>query len=71
MDGGDRYLILEGEDFVPTLTVFFGSQASPTVQWESANKMLCRLPVDRVPTEPSPVILVRADGVVYPTPHYV
>ena len=69
-----NFFIFDGEGFMPNLFVFFGDWKSPGVQHVSANQIHCIPPPPRPdgqPRAPLPVLLVRFDGIVYPTSHLI
>jgi len=71
-EGGD-VLSLHGENFLKTNPplVFFGSEQSQHVEVRSPELLICRPPPSLVAAEGNgmrrPVVLVRSDGVVFPT----
>ena len=61
-------MTLYGENFLKNdnLSVFFGSDPSPYVEVRCTEVLGC-LPPDAQPTKHRPIILVRSDGVVFPS----
>ncbi|TBU47655.1 hypothetical protein BD309DRAFT_987897 [Dichomitus squalens] len=66
-----KMLTLYGENFSKTdpVTVFFGSEPSPYVEVRCTEVLGC-LPPDSGTTKRRPIILVRPDGVVFPSSTY-
>jgi hypothetical protein len=64
-----KLLTLYGENFSKTdpVSVFIGSEPSQFVEVRCSEVMGC-LPPENHPTKRRPVILVRGDGVVFPSP---
>ncbi|KDN36978.1 LAG1-DNAbind-domain-containing protein [Tilletiaria anomala UBC 951] len=68
------FLVLEGEKLNSNLHIFFGDWQSPAVQCLSSSKMYCLPPpseLNGAHRAPLPVLLVRQDGIIYPTPHII
>ena len=63
-----KMLTLYGENFskAEQVTVFFGSEPSPYVEVRCTEVLGC-LPPDSASTKRRPIILVRPDGVVFPS----
>ncbi|EIM81224.1 LAG1-DNAbind-domain-containing protein [Stereum hirsutum FP-91666 SS1] len=63
-----KMLTLYGENFSKSepVSVFFGSEPSPYVEIRCTEVLGC-LPPESVPTKRRPIILVRGDGVVFPS----
>jgi recombining binding protein (suppressor of hairless) len=63
-----KMLTLYGENFskAEPLSVFFGSEPSPFVEVRCSEVLGC-LPPENQPTKRRPIILVRGDGVVFPS----
>ena len=63
-----KMLTLYGENFSKTdpVTVFFGSEPSPYVEVRCAEVVGC-LPPENQSTKRRPIVLVRSDGVVFPS----
>ncbi|KAI0268759.1 hypothetical protein BC834DRAFT_867121 [Gloeopeniophorella convolvens] len=63
-----KMLTLYGENFskADPVSVFFGSEPSPFVEVRCSEVLGC-LPPETQPTKRRPIILVRADGVVFPS----
>ncbi|KAI9511176.1 jkappa-recombination signal binding protein [Russula earlei] len=63
-----KLLTLYGENFSKTepVSVFFGSEPSPFVEVRCSEVLGC-LPPEGPPTKRRPIILVRGDGVVFPS----
>jgi recombining binding protein (suppressor of hairless) len=66
--GGSKLLTLYGENFVKgePVAVFFGSEPSAFVETRCAEVMGC-LPPEGQTTKRRPIVLVRNDGVVFPS----
>ncbi|KAI0305452.1 LAG1-DNAbind-domain-containing protein [Multifurca ochricompacta] len=64
-----KMLTLYGENFSKTdpVSAFFGSEPSPFVEVRCSEVLGC-LPPENQPTKRRPIILVRGDGVVFPSP---
>lgn len=70
--GGQPFVTLYGENFSDDLYIYFGDWRSTTVQLQSSDTLLCSPPPPAsegfdVPTIRLPVILVRKDGVIFPS----
>ncbi|KAM5532835.1 hypothetical protein V8D89_013476 [Ganoderma adspersum] len=63
-----KMLTLYGENFSKTepVTVFFGSEPSPYVEVRCTEVLGC-LPPDSASTKRRPIVLVRPDGIVFPS----
>lgn len=71
-DGGQPFVTLYGENFSDDLYIYFGDWRSTNVQLQSSDTLLCAPPPPAsegfdVPTIRLPVILVRKDGVIFPS----
>ncbi len=66
-----KMLTVYGENFSKTdpVTVFFGSEPSPYVEVRCQEVLGC-LPPESQNTKRRPIILVRPDGVVFPSSTY-
>lgn len=70
--GGQVYVTLYGENFTEDLFVYFGDWRSTHVQLQSSDTLLCAPPPPaseafECPEIRVPVILVRKDGVIFPS----
>lgn len=65
------YVTLVGENFTPNLFIFFGDWRSPHVSVPNPNTIICAAPppLDEfgIARDHVPIILVRRDGVIFPT----